>query len=101
MTALEPALDCRECGACCGFSADWPRFSLEDDAALALIPADLRDDARGAMRCEGARCAALRGEIGLATACTIYAVRPEVCRACEPGDAACRLARRGFGFDEP
>jgi Fe-S-cluster containining protein len=48
------------------------------------------------MRCEGGRCAALQGEIGKATACGIYAVRPEVCRTCMPGDAECAMARRKF-----
>lgn len=91
-------LDCRACGACCAHSADWPRFSLEDDAALALIPAALVDERGNGMRCEGARCSALSGEVGRSTACTIYAIRPEVCRACEPGDDACREARRGFGL---
>jgi hypothetical protein len=28
----------------------------------------------------------------------VYAVRPEVCRACVPGDYACQTARRGFGL---
>jgi len=39
-----------------------------------------------------------RGEIGVATVCTIYAVRPEVCRACQPGDDSCMLARARFGL---
>jgi len=43
-------------------------------------------------------CTALVGEVGIATSCAIYAVRPEVCRACEPGDEACRMARRRFNL---
>lgn len=74
-------------------SADWPRFSLEDDAAIARIPASLRDDSRNRMKCVGDRCAALGGEIGKRTACTIYALRPDVCRACLPGDPECLMAR--------
>src|SRR5690349_28039 len=31
---------CQACGACCATSANWPRFSTEDDAALDLIPAE-------------------------------------------------------------
>lgn len=89
---------CQSCGACCAFSHDWPRFSLETDAALALIPPGFVDDERGRMRCEGERCSALVGQIGLATACAVYAVRPEVCRECEPGDDACRMARSRFGL---
>ena len=32
------AAACRACGACCSFSPEWPRFSLEDDADLNRIP---------------------------------------------------------------
>jgi hypothetical protein len=71
---------------------------LEEEAALDLIPAALVDDGRGRMRCDDDRCLALVGEVGVATACSIYAVRPEVCRACLPGDDACQMARRRFGL---
>jgi Fe-S-cluster containining protein len=50
------------------------------------------------MRCNGDRCSALTGEIGIATACAVYAARPEVCRTCMPGDHACRMARQRFGL---
>jgi uncharacterized protein len=89
---------CQSCGACCAYSAEWPRFSLESEAALALIPPAYVDDANGRMRCAGNRCTALTGEVGVATACAIYAVRPEVCRACEPGDPECNIARRHHGL---
>ena len=89
---------CQSCGACCAYSAEWPRFSLEDDAQLALIPSTYVDDARGRMRCTGDRCSALAGEVGVATSCSVYAVRPDVCRACLPGDNACRTARARFGL---
>jgi uncharacterized protein len=89
---------CQSCGACCGYSANWPRFSIESDEELALIPEQLVNARLSGMRCEGDRCAALQGEIGDATACGIYAVRPEVCRTCMPGDAECAMARRKFGL---
>jgi Fe-S-cluster containining protein len=89
---------CRACGACCAFSAEWPRFSLEDDATLARIPRHLVDDDHNRMRCSGDRCAALVGDVGVVTACAVYEVRPDVCRACIPGDAACTMARRRFGL---
>jgi Fe-S-cluster containining protein len=91
---------CQSCGACCAYSRDWPRFTTEDDAALDLIPARLVNTGLSGMRCEGERCAALTGRIGEATACTIYALRPEVCRACQPGDPECAIARRSFGLPE-
>jgi hypothetical protein len=89
---------CQTCGACCAFSADWPRFSLESESDLARIPAEFIDVGQAGMRCNGRRCAALVGAVGRSTACAIYPVRPDVCRACEPGDGACREARRHFGL---
>lgn len=87
---------CQACGACCAYSSEWPRFSLEDDAALALIPREYVDDGDGRMRCEGNRCAALVGEVGVMTSCAVYSVRPDVCRVCLPADEACLTARRHF-----
>jgi len=91
---------CRACGACCSFSPEWPRFSLEDDADLDRIPSQFVDDGLGRMRCNGDRCAALVGDVGVSTSCAVYAVRPEVCRACMPGDDACRMARRRFNLGD-
>jgi Fe-S-cluster containining protein len=90
------ALDCRTCGACCSYSRDWPRFTLESDAFLDRIPGKFVNVALSGLRCTGARCSALTGEIGVSTSYIIYAVRPLVCRACEPGDDACGMARRWF-----
>lgn len=89
---------CRACGACCAYSSQWPRFSLEDDAALARIPHEYVDAGEGRMRCEGNRCSALVGEVGVMTSCAIYEVRPDVCHACQPFDDACLTARRRFGL---
>ena len=89
---------CVSCGACCTYSENWPRFSTEDDSALELIPAVLVNTRQSGMRCEGDRCAALSGKVGVATSCTIYAVRPDVCRTCMPGDVECTMARKKFGL---
>ena len=89
---------CQSCGACCSYSQNWPRFTIEDDAQLDLIPAKYVNERLSGMRCEGDRCSALSGKIGEATACTIYAVRPEVCRTCMPGDPECDMARRRHGL---
>ena len=89
---------CQSCGACCATSANWPRFSTEDDAALDLIPAELVNAKASGMRCDGDRCAALRGKVGEATSCSIHAIRPDVCRTCMPGDAECAIARRKWGL---
>lgn len=89
---------CQSCGACCAYSSNWPRFTIEDDAALDLIPAALVNGRMSGMRCDGDRCAALTGRIGDSVACAIYAIRPEVCRTCMPGDPECTMARRRFGL---
>jgi len=88
--------ECQICGACCSFSSTWPRFSLESDADLEQIPHEYVHSDLGRIRCTGNRCSALVGEVGISTACAIYAVRPAVCRACVPGDDACKVARAHF-----
>lgn len=97
-----PAVDaespCQACGACCSYSQNWPRFTTEDDAELDLIPEKFVNEKLSGMRCDGDRCSALAGKVGVATSCTIYAVRPEVCRTCMPGDAECDMARRRHGL---
>ena len=89
---------CQACGACCSYSPNWPRFTTEDDAALDLIPEKFVNEKLSGMRCDGDRCSALSGRIGLKTSCEIYAVRPEVCRTCMPGDVECGMARRRHGL---
>jgi len=71
---------------------------MENEDDLSRIPRELVDDSLNGMRCHGDRCAALVGEVGVKTGCVIYGQRPDVCRACEPGDAACRIARDRFGL---
>jgi uncharacterized protein len=96
--SAETESPCQACGACCAYSENWPRFSTEEDSALDLIPKELVNARGSGMRCENDRCAALTGRIGIATSCRIYAIRPEVCRTCLPGDAECAMARRKHGL---
>ncbi len=100
--ALPPAskaVDCRSCGACCSYSREWPRFTLETDAYIENIPEQFVNEPMSGMRCNGDRCSALIGEVGTSTSCAVYNTRPKVCRACEPGDDACRIARRYFEIE--
>ncbi|WP_300259865.1 YkgJ family cysteine cluster protein [Bradyrhizobium sp.] len=97
-SAIDLSRLCQSCGACCAYSANWPRFTMESDEALELIPAQFVNERQSGMRCEGDRCSALHGTVGEATSCGIYAMRPEVCRTCMPGDAECAIARRKFGL---
>ena len=93
MTSTVHTSPCQACGACCAYAADWPRFWTDSDAAIAAIPERYVDPSGNGMRWTGERCAALEGRVGVVTACAVYSVRPDVCRACEPGDDACRMAR--------
>lgn len=95
---LSTSHPCQGCGACCAYSRAWPRFSTESEDALVRIPEAFVDASLSGMLCIGNRCAALVGEVGVATACSIYNDRPDVCRACEPGDDACLMARAHWGM---
>jgi uncharacterized protein len=98
-TGTRPAtFDCQSCGACCAFSAEWPRFSTESDEALDRLPAELVADDLSGMRCDGARCMALVGRVGEWTGCSVYEDRPDVCRACVPGGEDCAMARAAWGL---
>ena len=90
--------DCQSCGACCSYSAEWPRFSTEEDEQLDRIPEKFVSADLSGMRCDGVRCSALTGEIGKHTACGIYELRPDVCRACMPGGDDCLMARKAHGM---
>ncbi|HJR23616.1 MAG TPA: YkgJ family cysteine cluster protein [Dongiaceae bacterium] len=94
----ESASPCWTCGACCSFAPDWPRFTTEEDSALDRIPGLLVAADLSGMRCNGNRCSALVGEVGISTSCMIYDARPDVCRACVAGDEACGMARSRFGL---
>jgi Fe-S-cluster containining protein len=104
MNRLMPEIDataeniCQSCGACCAYSSSWPRFGMEDDETLALIPPEFVNREQTGMRCVGNRCSALAGTVGAWTACKAYATRPDVCRECLPGDDACNLARARYGL---
>jgi Fe-S-cluster containining protein len=90
--------DCQSCGACCAYNASWPRFSTETDEELDELPRHLVAEDEQGMRCYGDRCAALSGSVGVSTSCTVYDIRPDICRACMPGDGACLEARAAYGF---
>ena len=71
---------------------------MEDDAQLDRIPEKFVAADLSGMRCEGVRCTALSGEVGKHTACGIYEIRPDVCRACMPGGDDCLMARKAHGM---
>jgi uncharacterized protein len=97
---LSDGFDCNTCGACCSYSSAWPRFSTEPDSRLDQIPAEHVSRDESGMRCDGARCSALVGKVGKSTSCSIYEIRPDVCRACVPGGGDCLIARRALGLPD-
>jgi Fe-S-cluster containining protein len=88
---------CVDCGCCCFsrtpeyvrvFGVDWERM---DDRARSLTDAH---ENRIAMRMTDGRCAALVIDGADRTfRCSIYEVRPDVCRSLERGSGACRADR--------
>lgn len=91
-------IDCQACGACCAYSFDWPELGEDPDGEN--IPPEMIDCEHGRMRCDGDRCCALEGEIGVVVRCTIYANRPAVCREFEPTERIydCNRVREWHGL---
>ncbi|MBI1207107.1 MAG: YkgJ family cysteine cluster protein [Azospirillum sp.] len=92
----DSAVDCETCGCCCAFSWEWPTFVGDRDGEG--IPEYLTEDGR--MRCDGDRCAALFGTVGVEVHCRVYPDRPLVCREFAAGSPACRAVRRHFGLGQ-
>ena len=103
--------DCQACGACCVNPRHNRRHGIVD--YVQVFPADrlfqrrgLRDtwtvrnaDNEWHMKVrEDGRCSALEGHVARHAGCGIYATRPGVCRALEPGTEKCLTARREQGL---
>jgi hypothetical protein len=88
------SFDCISCGACCAYSESWPAFIGDRDGEG--IPDELIDFEHGRMLCHGNRCSALVGVPGSKTQCSVYAIRPLVCREFQPGSEDCIMVRRAF-----
>lgn len=97
-TASDTIPDCETCGGCCAYSCDWPAFIGDRDGDG--IPDHLIDHEEGRMRCDGNRCAALAGSLGVEVYCTVYANRPLVCMEFVAGSDGCHAVRRHFGFED-
>lgn len=97
MSSLDstPKLDCQSCGACCAYSCCWPEFVEEEDGDG--IPEEMCDCDSGRMKCNGDRCVALIGDIGVKVSCVVYQNRPSVCQEFPHGDVNnCNTVRRRF-----
>jgi len=81
---------CLKCGACCAYFLVAFHWLEADPASGGRVPEALTeklDPHRLAMRGTHQpqpRCTALRGTVGEAAHCAIYADRPSVCREMEP-----------------
>ncbi len=105
-------LDCQRCGACCVNSDENRAEGFRDYVqvfrtdALARQPELLKRftvrNRRGELHMkldlEG-RCVALEGRLGKRVGCSLYSVRPEVCRRVQAGSDECLRARRERGMD--
>ena len=101
---------CTRCGACCAYFRVAFHWSETDAFAAGVVPAALTgalDPHRVAVRgtqARAPRCVALRAEIGVHAACSIYEQRPSVCRelvpAWEQGQPSpqCDRARAAHGL---
>ena len=88
-----PEHDCTACGACCFselpeyvrvFGCDLERMDERAQRHVHFI------GNRCYMRLEGGRCSALEIDPSRRTfRCSIYEMRPDVCRALEPNSSAC------------
>lgn len=98
---------CLSCGACCAaFRVAFHWLEADESGPLRALAVPL-DPHRLAMQgtlVPPIRCAALRGEVGQATLCVVYAQRPSPCRdlkaAWEDGTASpqCDRARAAYGL---
>lgn len=105
-----PFHPCQTCGACCAsyrVAFHWSEAAPEVGGVTPAALTTPLDPHRAAMRgtlVEPIRCTALRGVVGEAVHCTIYARRPSPCRelvaSWEHGapDAQCDRARARHGL---
>jgi Fe-S-cluster containining protein len=105
---LDEKFDCMTCGACCFGKRDYVQVFAHDAAMLGLartaelvapaieeIPASVgrESEPKRFMKMTHGRCIALSTVTPNRFLCTVYEDRPVLCRALEPGSAACLEAR--------
>ncbi len=105
---MEP--DCRTCGACCYGDEMWIHVMAGDDhrlgedkvRRLTVLTQHGRGYVARSMKMEGGRCVAFRDSLGDGgCGCSIYEVRPEICRTFEAGSKDCYAARERRGIESP
>lgn len=101
-TRHEPVetLDCQTCGACCREAYDSVEVSRRDPI-IRRHPELVQDcGTHKKLQRTGNRCAALKGghTVHEPYACSVYADRPQTCRAFTRGESHCLDARRRVGL---
>ena len=100
--------DCRTCGACCYGDELWVHVMAVDDERLGEDGVRhltvLTQHGRGyfarSMKMAGGRCVAYRDRLeDGGCGCSIYEVRPDICREFAAGSADCHAARRRRGLE--
>ena len=94
---MSPDNPCHACGACCDHPEPWSTIDL-DAADVASIPVEMTVHSWGQrvkMARNGNRCVALIGTVGIDARCSIYEIRPTICRSYDPAVRAqeCNMCR--------
>jgi Fe-S-cluster containining protein len=79
-------------------AGDDERLGDERLARLTVLTEHGRGFVARSMAMQGGRCIALREDAG-GSGCSIYEVRPDICREFEAGSPDCRAARRRRGLE--
>jgi Fe-S-cluster containining protein len=99
--------DCRTCGACCYGDTMWVHLVADDDDRLGEERVRrltvLTEHGRGffarSMKMSGGRCVAFSEKLADGgCGCSIYQVRPEICRDFAAGSPDCLAARARRGI---
>lgn len=95
----ENKYDCMKCGACCAYWHNIPVREkevkdIDKRLKIYLKPSPLEPRGLSMKSVEGTkRCVGLEGIVGQSVKCSIYDIRPPVCRRFEPGSDLCKKVR--------
>jgi hypothetical protein len=107
MSETSAVPDCRTCGACCYGDSMWVHLVAKDDERLGDAGVRrltvLTEHGRGyfarSMRMVGGHCLAFAADLGDGgCGCSIYDVRPDICRDFAAGSLDCFAARARRGI---
>lgn len=107
--SLRPVPDCGTCGACCYGDEMWIHVMAGDDERigderlhrLTVLTEHGRGYVARSMKMAGGRCVAYQDNAAGAHpgCCSIYEVRPAICREFAAGTADCHAARKRRGLE--